>query len=88
MKIRFDEHALERMQERGTTEDEVKAAIFEGKRFQAKQGRIGFRRTFCSETEWEGIICSAKQLEVIVAKKEEGWLVITVIVKYIMAGEL
>lgn len=46
MKIRFHPHAQERMRERGTTEEEVRAAIEGGERFPVKYNRTGFRRNF------------------------------------------
>jgi hypothetical protein len=46
MTVRFHPHAQERMAERGTTEEEVRAAVERGERFPAKFGRTGFRRNF------------------------------------------
>ena len=46
MPIKFHPHALERMEERNATEDEVIATIEEGEEFPAKFGRAGFRRNF------------------------------------------
>jgi hypothetical protein len=46
MAIRFHPHALERMVERGATEDEVRSTIEQGERFPAQFGRTGFRRNF------------------------------------------
>ncbi len=36
MTVRFHPHALERMEERGATEEEVVAAVEDGERFAAK----------------------------------------------------
>jgi hypothetical protein len=52
-----------------------------GERFEAKFGRIGFRRNFAFDGEWNGKRYGAKQVEAY-AVEEEGWLVITVIVKF------
>ena len=52
-----------------------------GERFEAKFGRIGFRRNFAFDGEWTGKRYGAKQVEAY-AVEEEGWLVITVIVKF------
>ena len=46
MPIKFHPHALERMEERNATENEVIATIEEGEEFPAKFGRAGFRRNF------------------------------------------
>jgi len=47
MVIRFHPHAKERMKERGTTEDEVKATVEQGEQFSAKFNRTGLDVTFC-----------------------------------------
>ncbi|MCP9456385.1 MAG: DUF4258 domain-containing protein [Nitrospira sp.] len=46
MEVRLHPHALERLQERGGTEQEVKLTVETGERFEAKFGRTGFRRNF------------------------------------------
>lgn len=46
MVVHFHPHARERMRERGTTEDEVRATVEQGEQFPAKFGRTGFRRNF------------------------------------------
>ncbi len=81
MKISFHPHAMERMLERGATADEVRLAIEEGECFVAKHGRVGFRRNYPFNAEWQGKRYANKQLEVY-AVKTQDWLVITVIVKY------
>jgi hypothetical protein len=50
-------------------------------RFPAKFGRTGFRRNFVFSREWLGRRYTTKQVEAY-AVEEDGWLVITVIVKY------
>ena len=74
-------HALERLTERGTTEEEVVATVRRGERFPAKFGRTGFRRNFVFRGEWLGRRYATKQVEAY-AVEQDGWLVITVIVKY------
>lgn len=81
MNIRLHPHAKERLAERGATEGEVFQAVREGERFPAKYGRTGFRRNFAFGAEWCGHIYVTKQIEVY-AIEEDGWLVITVLVKY------
>ena len=81
MEIRLHPHALERLVERGANEEEVRAALEGGERFPAKHGRIGFRRNFSFDREWNGKRYAVKQIEAY-AVEENGWLVITVIVKF------
>jgi len=81
VKICFHPHAMERMLERGATEDEVRSAIEGGERFVAKYGRLGFRRNYPFDAEWRSKRYANKQLEVYAIEKKD-WLVITVIVKY------
>lgn len=81
MSVRIHPHARERMAERGATEAEVIATVEDGERFPAKFGRTGFRRNFAFEGERSGRRYRTKQVEAF-AVQEDGWLVITVIVKY------
>jgi hypothetical protein len=80
-KVRLHAHALERLMERGVTEEEVVATVRKGESFPAKFGRTGFRRNFVFHSEWLGRRYATKQVEAY-AVEEDGWLVITVIVKY------
>jgi hypothetical protein len=82
MNIRFHSHAIERMSERGATEEEVIATIAEGERFPIKFGRTGFRRNFSFDREWRGRYYATKQIEAFAVKEGAVWLVITVMVKY------
>jgi hypothetical protein len=81
MNVRLHPHAQERVAERGATEEEVIATVREGETFPAKFGRTGFRRNFVFDGEWLGRRYATKQVEAY-AVEEDGWLVITVIVKY------
>ena len=81
MAVRFHPHALTRLAERGATQAEVIAAIERGEQFAAKFGRVGFRRNFAFGGTWHGRTYATKQVEVY-AVEENGWLVITVIVRY------
>ena len=82
MNVRFHAHAMERLVERGATQDEVCAAVSGGERFPAKFGRQGFRRNFPFEDTWRGCAYATKQLEVYAVEEAGDWLVITVVVKY------
>lgn len=81
MKIRVHPHAVQRLAERGATEAEVAATIQNGERFPAKFGRMGFRRNFPFQGEWRGQRYATKQIEAY-AVEEDGWLVISVLVRY------
>jgi hypothetical protein len=79
--VRLHSHAKGRLDERGTTEAEVIATVQEGETFPAKFGRAGFRRNFVFDGQWRGRYYATKQIEAF-AVEENGWLVITVIVKF------
>ena len=82
MIVHFHPHALDRMTERGVTEDEVKATVEQGEKFPAKFGRTGFRRNFVFEDEWRGRYYRTKQVEAYAVREDSDWLVITVITRY------
>jgi hypothetical protein len=81
MKVVLHPHARARLVERGATEAEVIETVQLGKRFPAKFGRTGFRRRFPFHDLWRGKNYSYKQIEAY-AVEDNGWLVITVIVRY------
>jgi hypothetical protein len=82
MRVHLHSHARERLPERGATEAEVAATVLEGTRFPAKLGRIGFRRNFAFGGVWRGRAYATKRVEAHAVEENEGWLVITVVVKY------
>ena len=82
MKVTFHRHALERLAERGATEEEVRLTVEEGERIQAKYGRVGFRRNFSHGGDWRGKHYETKQVEAYVDDIEGAWLVVTVITKF------
>ena len=82
MKVRLHPHAQDRLRERGATEGEVIATIERGERFAAKHGRIGLRCNFPFDGEWNDRRYSTKQIEAYAVEEKDGWLVITVIVKF------
>ncbi len=79
--VRLHPHALARLRERGASEEEVRLTVEGGGRFPAKLGRTRFRRNFPFGGTWRGRTYSRKQVEVF-AVPDDGWLVITVIVRY------
>lgn len=81
MDVRLHPHAKMRFAERGATEAEVVETVRKGERFSAKFGRTGFRRNFAFGGMWRDRKYATKQVEAF-AVEEDGWLVITVIVRY------
>ena len=82
MNVRLHSHAQDRLQERGATEEEVIATIERGERFAAKHGRTGFRCNFPFDREWNNRRYSTKQVEAFAVEEKDGWLAITVVVKF------
>ncbi len=82
MAVRIHPHARERMEERGATENEVRATVEQGERFPAKFGRTGFRRNFAFDSEWRGKHYRTKQVEAYGIQEGADWLVITIITRY------
>jgi hypothetical protein len=80
--VRLHPHALERLSERGVTEDEVAATVREGESFPAKFGRTGFRKSFRFESAWQERFYATKEVEAIAVREGEDWLVMTVVTRY------
>lgn len=72
MIVRLHPHAMDRLAERGATEEEVHATVQAGEQFPAKYGRTGFRRNFPFGKKWRGRHYKTKQVE-IYAVQENGW---------------
>ena len=82
MSIRFHPHSLERMKERGATEDEVECTVKQGEQFPTKFNRTGFRRNFPFSNMWRGRYYENKQIEAYAVSEGADWLVITIITRY------
>ncbi|HHT9131386.1 MAG TPA: hypothetical protein ACFYED_02755 [Candidatus Tripitaka californicus] len=82
MDIWIHPHARGRMEERGTTEEEIIKTVEEGERFPARFGRTGFRRNFSFGKVWKGRAYKTKQIEAYGVKEGKEWIIITVMVKY------
>lgn len=82
MTVRFHRHALERLAERGATEEEVIATIQTGEPFAAKFGRTGFRKRFPFTATWRGRSYASKEIEAFAVPTDDGWLVITIVTRY------
>ena len=70
------------MAERGASLEEVTATVESGERFPAKYGRTGFRMEFPYVGIKGGKHYRIKQIDAFAVFEDDGWLVITVIVKY------
>jgi hypothetical protein len=82
MNIRLHEHAVERLVERGATQEEVILTVLDGEPFPAKFERSGFRRNFGVNQIWRGKLYANKQVEAIAVREGDNWLVLTVITRY------
>jgi Domain of unknown function (DUF4258) len=80
--VRLHPHARERMEERGATEEEVRATVEQGESFPAKFGRTGFRRNFRFDQHRHGQHYHTKQIEAYAVQEGPDWLVITVFTRY------
>jgi Domain of unknown function (DUF4258) len=80
--VRLHPHAQERMEERGATEEEVRATVEQGESFPAKFGRAGFRRNFRFDQHRHGRQYHTKQVEAYAVQEGADWLVITVLTHY------
>jgi hypothetical protein len=82
MAILIHPHARERIDERGTTETEVRTTISQGEKFPAKFGRIGFKHNFPFASGRDGKLFRIKQVVVYGVEEGKDFTVITVVVKY------
>ena len=82
MIIRIHRHARQRMWERGATAKQIRQTIGAGRSVPAKFGRTRFTHVFSFNADWKGKRYARKQIEAFAAKIKDGWLVVTVIVKY------
>lgn len=80
--IIFSSHALDQLKDRGTTEEEVKRAVWEGERASAKKKRIAFRKNFLFDSKWKGKHYQMKQVMPIAVEEGGEWIVVTVYVFY------
>jgi len=80
--IYFSHHVLQRMIERGTTRQEVEAAIRHGRTLPAKAGKTAFRLNLRFEQMWKGKYRGTKQMMPIVAELPDRYVVVTVLTFY------
>ena len=78
MEIRIDPHTLERAEERGTDEAEIKDVINSGVPIPARHGRLGKAKVYDFGRQRHGKCYEQKRVEVICAV--EGAAIVTVTV--------
>jgi len=82
MKIQIDPHTLERAEERGTNEYEIKDVIETGFTIPAKYGRIGKAKVYDFKRKRHGKYYEQKRIEVFYAIEEGLMVTVTVYVCY------
>lgn len=82
MKIRIDPHTLERAEERGTNEEEIKDVIINGFSVPAKHGRIGKAKIYDFKMKRLDKYYEQKKVEVIYTQESEAIVTVTVYVFY------
>ncbi len=82
MEIQIDPHTLERAEERGTNEDEIKDVIETGFTVPAKYGRIGKAKVYDFKRKRHSKYYEQKRVEVFYAIEESLTVTVTVYVFY------
>lgn len=82
MKIRLTEHARERADERGTTEDEIAMVLSGGQETPLKKGRKSKEMVFDYDKDWLGKHYPQKKVKVVYTEEDDQTVVITVKVYY------
>ncbi|MEW6169642.1 MAG: DUF4258 domain-containing protein [Pseudomonadota bacterium] len=80
--IRFSGHAREQMAHRGTSEEEVREAVLEGKWGDADRGRRDSRKDFAFNAEWNGRRYATKQVRPVFVEETREIVVVTVYAYY------
>jgi hypothetical protein len=83
----FTGHAVQRMKERGATENSVLEAIRIGEREPAQRGCSLYRLNLEFKREWDGRYYGVQQVAPIVKEETDRILVITVYTFYFQEGE-
>ncbi len=82
MEIRIDPHTLERAEERGTNEEEIKDVINTGEAIAAKRGRFGKAKVYDFRRTWRENYYEQKRVEVIYTIEQDVVITVTVHVFY------
>ena len=82
MEIQIDPHTLERAQERGTNEEDIKDVIETGFDIPAKYGRMGRAKVFDFRKKRHGRYYEQRRIEVFYTTEENSIVTVTVYVFY------
>ena len=82
MEIQIDRHTLERAQERGANEIEIKDVILSGFSIEAKYGRIGKAKIYEFKKKRLNNFYEQKRIEVFFIIEKEKIITVTVYVFY------
>jgi len=82
MEIRIDPHTLERAEERGTNEEEIKDVVNTGFSVPEQYGRIGKGKIYDFRQTRHGRYYEQKRVEVIYAIERDTIAIVTVYVFY------
>jgi hypothetical protein len=82
MEIQIDPHTLERAEERGTNEEEIKDVINTGFSIPAKYGRTGKAKVYDFKQKRHGKYYEKKRVEVICTIERDVIITVTVYVFY------
>lgn len=82
MDIKIDTHTLERAEERGTTEEDIKDVILTGTTIPAKYGREAKAKVYEFNNNWIGRYYEQKRVEVIYIIGRSQIITVTVYVFY------
>jgi hypothetical protein len=82
MKILIEPHTLERAEERGTTEEEIKDVVDNGFAIDAKYGRLAKAKTYPFNSRRCGNFYQQKRVEVIFTIQGDTVVTVTVYVFY------
>ena len=82
MEILVDLHTLERAEERGTSEDEIKDIIETGFRIDAKYGRLGKAKVYEFKKKRHDRYYEQKRVEVVYVIQDDLIITVTVYVFY------
>jgi hypothetical protein len=82
MEIQIDPHTLERAQERGASEEEIKDVIRTGFDIPAKYGRTGRAKVYQFKQERHGKYYEQKRIEVFYIVEEDLVVTVTAYVFY------
>ena len=86
--IVFTRHALERIERRGPTKEDVARAIHGGYREPAQRGLYLYRLTLEYQREWDGRYYAIQQVAPVVDEMPDRFVVVTVYTFYFQEGQI